>query len=293
LSGDRSTAVKFNLDWIRKTRRRLSLATHTSTEAYEFLLFEKRVLNVVRENIRYIQEDGIRQFCQVMGVIVEYADDGWGGPKPNHAVLLKALVGAKAPEEFLFALQVVLDLPFLGGRSNEAPQGYRARFTTGIEYAIHMSDVDVDLTVTQDQAILHPRGDPALERPLVDDALQTLTGAAARHFTDALRFYQRRSEAEHVRSAESLRRALEEYLRTRLSNSKGLSANIKHLMALLKEKGRDPTTRNVVFQTFDLLDRYFNENSKHADGAIDAAENEYLIYQTGLLVRYVDRALRT
>jgi len=49
--------------------------------------------------------------------------------------------------------------------------------------------------------------------------------------------------------------------------------------------------RNIIFQIFKLLDRYFNENSKHQDGAINEAENEYLIYQTGLLLRYVDKVV--
>ena len=49
--------------------------------------------------------------------------------------------------------------------------------------------------------------------------------------------------------------------------------------------------RNIIFGTFNYLDKYFNENSKHGDGNINEPENEFLIYQVGLFMRYIDKVI--
>ena len=66
-----------------------------------------------------------------------------------------------------------------------------------------------------------------------------------------------------------------------------VNSNIKELQERLKIKNTKSLIRNAIFQIFNNLDQYYNENSKHRDGDIDEYENEYLIYQTALLMRYV------
>lgn len=46
--------------------------------------------------------------------------------------------------------------------------------------------------------------------------------------------------------------------------------------------------RNIIFQNFNFIDKYFNENSKHNDGDLQNFDNEFVIYQTGLLMRYIE-----
>ena len=246
------------------------------------------MLNVVGECSAYIRPEGIRQFYQVVS-----KPDTLAGPRPDPAVVVEELHHAYEFHRFLFLLQVVLELPFcdmidIGLSCEDDPHSV---FLVRLQEAIRMSEVDVELTITPNQAVIHPRGDPELEKRLVEEVGGMLRDAALKHFVAALTSYGKGTPAEHVKSAESLRRCLEEFLRQRLSNSKGLDANIAELLRKLKVARCDSTIRSIIFTTFSCLDRYFNENSKHADGDIDAAENEYLIYQTGLLVRYVDRAL--
>lgn len=81
-------------------------------------------------------------------------------------------------------------------------------------------------------------------------------------------------------------------MRSHPGGDKNFKPSMKNLdWKKLKSDGRDPQVRNVIFQVFSYLDQYFNENSKHKDGDIDSAENEYLIYQIGLLMRYLDKAI--
>jgi hypothetical protein len=126
---------------------------------------------------------------------------------------------------------------------------------------------------------------------LVDKTFSFLNETSSRHFIDALKSYQKLTPADSIKSAESLRRSLEEFLRFKLGNQQGLAANIQELTKRLKTDKKDPVVRNVIFQTFSNLNQYFNENSKHKDGDIDDVENEFLIYQIGLLMRYINRVL--
>ena len=130
-----------------------------------------------------------------------------------------------------------------------------------------------------------------MDEKLVNDVLEFLPTESSGHFVSALKFYEECGNENCIKSAESLRRALEEFLRFKLNNTMGLQQNIKETGKELKKRGGDAQIRNIIAQIFGYLDQYFNENSKHNDGEIDEPENEFLIYQIGLLMRYLNRIL--
>ena len=70
-----------------------------------------------------------------------------------------------------------------------------------------------------------------------------------------------------------------------------MKIRISEFQTKLKSDKRDAQVRNIIGSIFNYLDQYFNENSKHNDGDIDDAENEFLIYQTGLLMRYLNNTI--
>ena len=55
----------------------------------------------------------------------------------------------------------------------------------------------------------------------------------------------------------------------------------------LKDKNKQVEIRNIM----SLLDKFFNENTKHKDGNIQEPENEMLIYQISLIMRYLNKIL--
>ena len=118
-----------------------------------------------------------------------------------------------------------------------------------------------------------------------------LNKESQKHFVDALTFYLNFSKTNAIKSAESIRRSLEEFLRFKLQNQKGLKENIIELQKRLKSDKRDSSLRNIIFHIFTYIDDYFNENSKHNDGNIENSENEFLIYQSGLLMRYIQKVI--
>jgi hypothetical protein len=278
-------------DWIRSTSRRFGINGRAGVRA-EFAAFKQRVMNVLHDVACSINAEGVRQFCQVVSIPIP-SKQGLVGPIPDSSIVLTTLSDEHDIQHFLFLLQVVLELPIDNVQLLTRPsEGAHDALLRGIQEAIDMSRLDIELTITKRGAILRPRGEPSLEKPLVHETMGTLKGTALAHFSAALASYGKRTKADRIKSAESLRRCLEEFLRDRMANSKGLDANIKALLSKLKQDGRDSSIRSIIHQTFNLLDQYYNENSKHADGEIDLGENEYLIYQTGVLVRFVSRALK-
>ena len=87
---------------------------------------------------------------------------------------------------------------------------------------------------------------------------------------------------------ERLRQSIEEFLKYKLKNKERLEQNIKILKKKLKNKKAQSEIITSISTTFYCLSKCFNEHSKHGNN-IDELENEFLIYQTGLLLRYVNK----
>ena len=130
-----------------------------------------------------------------------------------------------------------------------------------------------------------------MDQGLVEEVFAFLNTDSQKHFVAALKFYKQGTDDSHVKSAESIRRCLEEFLRFKLKNTKGLEGNIKELVARFKELKISSQLKSITHQILTYLDNYFNEHSKHKDGKIGEAENEFLLYQSGLLMRYISKAL--
>lgn len=263
----------------------------TSIDSYEdaFLKFKTRILNIFKDIDKHLTDNSITTFCQYYGIkevwhSQPYRDYSWS------TNVIDRLNQEIEENEFYKLIELIfsLDITQTGGYRGEITYSKNILFRE-VSNAVGLSDVNVSITVTDDEVILYPKGEKLLDEEMVNSPLSFLNEESAKHFVQALQFYQTK---KHIKSAESLRRALEEFLRHKLNNAKGLNANITELQTKLKSDGRDAQVRNIVGSTFNYLDQYFNENSKHNDGDIDDPENEFLIYQIGLLMRYIDKNLK-
>ncbi len=263
----------------------------TSTDSYEeaFKKFKTRILNIFGDIDRHVTDESITAFCQYYGIkeiwhSQPYGDHSWS------TNIIDRLKAEENEREFYRLIELIFSLDIT------STVGYDRRYTYSknillrdVMNAVELSDVNVTITVPNEEVVLYPRGEKKLDEELVNRTFSFLNDKSNEHFEHALKFYQAKNP---IKSAESLRRSLEEFLRSKLQNSKGLNANIAELQKKLKFDQRDPQVRNIIFQIFTYLDQYFNENSKHKDGYIDPAENEFLIYQTGLLMRYLDQVIQ-
>ncbi len=246
----------------------------------EYQKFLIRISNTI-QNHQTIFNQIRYDFCKIIGT--HYF--------PDRCVIRQYIFNLNNNEpEFYFSLQVILNLLsgaslISGSYSVEA----EASLHNLIE-AIELSDINLTFSSLKNHKyILYPKGEKLLDEKLVDQVLNFLDQKGNKHFIQALEFYSKNSA---IKSSESLRRCLEEFLRFKLGNAKGLKQNIEELQTKLKSQKTDPQVRNIIFSTFGYLDQYFNENSKHKDGSISEAENEFLLYQIGLLTRYIDKSIK-
>jgi hypothetical protein len=262
----------------------------TSTDSYEeaFKKFKTRILNIFQDIDEHVTKESIVAFCQYYGI-----KEIWHSQMYGYSWSTNIIDRLKAEEdekefyrliELIFALNITSTIEY-GRRYDTYSKDILLREVVN---AIELSDVNIAITVSNDEVILYPKGEKKFDEALVNRTLSFLDHKSNKHFEQALKFYQTNNP---IKSAESLRRSLEEFLRFKLQNSKGLDANIMELQRELKADKRDPQIRNVMFQVFSYLNQYFDENSKHKDGDINSAENEYLIYQIGLLMRYINAVL--
>jgi len=259
----------------------------------EFRKFKTRILNVFDDIDSHVTDDGITLFCQTLGIVEQWHSSAWGDRQWSSNII-DALKAETKEKDFYFLIELIMRLPMQNKYGLRGTLEWTPRvLVRNLVDAVNLSRVNVALALDdKERVIFHPKGEKELDSKLVQEPFGFLNNSAKEHFVSALKFYQAKTSAAAVKSAESLRRALEEFLRFKLKNSSGLKENIKTLQKTLKGDGRDPKVRAVIFATFTYLDDYFNENSKHKDGDIDPNENEFLIYQTGLLMRYVDQAVR-
>lgn len=247
--------------------------------------FKTRVLNIFSDIDHHVTAEGIAKFCQILGIPERWEDPDFPDIDPKYSInIINALRREKDERRLYFLLEIIFLLPF-------SRRDARQHFFHKMMEAIELSNVNLAITQKDGEIILFPRGEEELDEKLIDEVLSFLNNDSQKHFIEALRFYEKGTHEESIKSAESVRRSVEEFLRFKLQNQKGLEANIKELQIQLKQDSRDPSVRNIIFQTMSYLDQYFNENSKHKDGDINEAENEFLIYQAGVLMRYINKAI--
>jgi hypothetical protein len=242
----------------------------SSNDSYEDSLkkFKNRILNVLEYVDFYIDQT---EFCNYCGIKEKAL---------NRDHVYTALYNEKNEIEFYKLIELSLLL------IND-PTFKKAKIKE-ISNAIDLSDINLTIAISKNEVILYPKGEKELDKKLVNEILVFLNQQSNNHFIDALKFYQTK---KYIKSSESLRRSVEEFLRFKLKNKKGLKENIKELQKGVKKNNKSSQIRAIILQIFGYLDTFFNENSKHNDGEIDEEENEFIIYQTGTLLRYINKVI--
>lgn len=249
-----------------------------------FSEFKNRVLNILR-GFSFSEED-YQDFCNYYGILNDYKINLYGDRVGN--IILEKFYSIN--NETLFELLEVIFSLKLEGEASPYQYISKNSLYEKVCEAIEFSDIDLSVKKTNNgDIIFYPRGEEFLDENLINDniALSFLNEKVNQHFIDALNFYKNK---KWIKSTESLRRCLEEFLRIKLKNSKGLKANTSEIGEYLKKIKNPSQIRNIISQIFGYLDQYFNDNSKHNDGNISESETEFLIYQVSLLMRYISKS---
>lgn len=148
------------------------------------------------------------------------------------------------------------------------------------------SHIPYDLVEDEGDYFIFPKGAKELDDALISEPLEWLKDYPLAHktYVTALKQY---SEGIYIRDvADNLRKALEAFLQEFLGNAKNLETNKNEICKYLGSQGVDAGISGL-FQP--LINAYKNINdrmAKHND-AVDEKLLEFLLYQTGVLIRMV------
>lgn len=242
----------------------------------EFGMFKTRVLNILINIDQHLPSDQKLLFCQFFAL--------WDGTK-----VFDTLAKETNERKFYRILEVIFDLKIQTLSSSRGVLYSKEILLSLLRQAIDFSKVNLTFVENDNgEVIFYPKGEYLLDVELVNSVLSFLSGSDHDHFVDALHFYQDRIA---IKSAESLRRAIEEFLRIQLKNQVGLKENISEIKNRFKEDGRPAQAKNIICYVLTCLDQFFNDESKHNDGDLNEGDNEFLIYQVALLLRYLSKSL--
>lgn len=173
---------------------------------------------------------------------------------------------------------------FLSSSKNGTAE--RSSGVKAINYWAEQAGLEFEFIKDNDNVFIYTKGAKELDDALVSEPLEWLKAypKAYKTYCIALKQY---SEGEYVRdTADNLRKALEEFLQEFLGNEKNLETNKTEICKYLGNQGVDAGITGL-FQP--LINSYKNINdriAKHND-KVDKKLLEFLLYQTGVLIRMV------
>lgn len=261
------------------------------SEEEEFQKFKTRIMNSFSDIDNHVTEESIADFCNVFGIKEKwnhapYSDRKWS------TNIKDCLATENEPKKFYRLLELIfaLDIRNMTGYDRRYIYSKEILYSK-VEEAINYSKVNVRITRSENDILFYPSGEKILDKELVNKTLSFLVDKPESHFIDALKYYDQNNSKSRVKSIDSLRRCLEEFFRLLLNNNAGLKTNINNIGNTLKNKDVNNDIRNCITMTISYLDNpIFNNNSKHQDGDIGESENEFMIYQVALLMRYLHKA---
>lgn len=155
-----------------------------------------------------------------------------------------------------------------------------------LDSAFNESKLGYALLKDDDKYFVFPKGAKELDDKLVSEPLEWLKDYHQAHKTYCMALKQY-SEGIYIRDvSDNLRKTLEAFLQEFLGNTKNLETNKNEICKYLGEQGVDAGISGL-FQP--LINSYKNINdriAKHND-AVDEKLLEFLLYQTGVLIRMV------
>ena len=134
--------------------------------------------------------------------------------------------------------------------------------------------------------IIIPKGVKEFDKALVCDVVEWLTDYQSTHklYMTALQQYSENDEPSII--ADSLRKSFEAFLREFLGNKKNLDNNKNEVCLYLKNHNVNEEMRNMFATLISYYKTLNDKTAKHHD-ATDKNSVEFLLYQTGVFMRYL------
>lgn len=265
-------------DKIDAFNRRWNVAPVTDLTTV-FVEFKIRIINVFRDIDGHVLTTDVWTFCKIFSIDHREGQD--------HGYIIRALNSAHALIDLYKMLEIIFAFDIYDNRRYVHENKSKGWYLREAQEVFNLSTVQSRIIKTsQGEIVIVPAGEEKLDEELVNPVLSFLGKNSNGHFVSALKFYEQK---DWINCSENIRRSLEEYLREKFKNHAGLQTNITEIGKILKSQKSPAQVRNIVSIIFGHLDQFFNEHSKHKDGDIEESDAEFLIYQTALLMRYIEK----
>lgn len=159
---------------------------------------------------------------------------------------------------------------------------------TAIKRGLEESNIQFDIIKDKDGVFIFPKGAKELDDKLVTKPLQWLTEypKARTAWIKALKAYADATDKNASDSADSFRKALEQFFREFFGGKKSLENYKSEYGNLMKNHGIPAELCNSFEKVLNQYTTYMNNYAKHGNGTSKIAL-EYIMYQTGSLIRFL------
>lgn len=273
------------MDWV-DYREKLGIGF---CDEEKFKYFKVKIFNILNDVSKEtysgcIYTDEYSTFCNMVGIPFnfDYVNDCYRHERFEHC--LSIIERTTSISEFL-AYYVGLTNSIRVTKHSER-ELTRKHFSRIVCEMLTESHIPFDLLEDEGEYFVFPKGAVELDKALVSEPLEWLKDypATRKTYIIALKQY---SDGIYIRDvADNLRKALESFLQEFLKNTKNLETNKAEICKYLGGQGVDAGISGL-FQP--LINTYKNVNDKIAkhNDAVDAKLLEFLLYQTGILIRMV------
>lgn len=270
------------MEWL-DYREKLGLGFNDS-EKYRF--FQVQIWNALR-SIRETRNGAVStraytRFCSMAGIEIDFSLYDSGTERRRYQFCLNVL---DRHNSFLNDF-LVYYVAFMNSLETDGVPLTRESCKNYLLFALDTARLPYDLLEENGEYFIFPRGVKEFDDALVSDPLMWLFGypKTEKTYITALKQY---SEGIYIRDvADNLRKSLETFLQEFLRNDKNLEKNKSEIIKYLDTQGVDTGVSGLFTP---LINTYKNINdriAKHND-KVDKKLLEFLLYQTGILIRMV------
>lgn len=153
---------------------------------------------------------------------------------------------------------------------------------------IEITGLQIGVKKVKKEVIIFPKGAKNLDHKLVSDVLDLLEEYPKIYEKHKLALTNVGIKGKERLALDNLRFSFEQLLKEKLKNNKSLENQKVELGKHLKLDNHSPEIRNLFYKVLEFYSSYQNENVKHNDN-IRGNEVEFILYQTGILIRYIIR----
>ena len=270
------------MEWLKK-KKKLGLGFNDEEKANYFYAKILNILNYIEQKSPdAITEGEYIAFCNMTGTLI--TTDFLG------AFYLKEIIEILDEKRDSLNEFITYFIAFINSQSDNIED----RATTKEAYklllikALKEAHIMYEILEDKDGYFVFPAGDPMMDKNLVSDVLLWLDRypGARKTYVNALKQY---ADGIYTRDvADNLRKALETFLQEFLKNEKNLDNNKEEICRYLKTQGVGPSMGGMYLSIISTYKDINDKTVKHND-KLNARLLEFLLYQTGLLIRMVLR----